>query len=160
MNDFDTIEEMFIYMEQGVESALRTEGSKMGVKVVKDDLDDKLYSMPESDYHVRTGELRNSVISIFDDKFAKSSKRNEKRITIDHDTSQTFMPSGHRSWVNDSIQNKNIPMWINEGHKGVLANPFIGINYFESSFQKISDQIIPTMIKGLRRFGIDGLEII
>lgn len=150
--NFDNIESLLTFVEGSMESVLRLDVSKMAVDMVKGELDAKLYSMPESEYYTRTGELRNSVMSVFDDKYSQGSKKGTKRIEIKHDTSQMYMPSGHRSWVNNTIQNKNLPMWINDGHAGLAT--FIGINYFDSSFKKISNEVINTFIKGFRRFGI------
>jgi len=152
--DFDSIESAIKFIEDSVENVLRADVSKVSVDIVKNELDMKLYSMPESDYYIRTGELRNSVVSIFDDKFEQASKKGLKRIEITHDTSSTFMPSGHRSWVNGRMQNSNIPMWIDGGFQGILPTAFVGINYFDSSFNRISNEIIPTMIKGLKKYGI------
>lgn len=151
--DFDTIEALQKHIENSVESVLRLNVSQMATDVVKGELDEKLYNRPPSEYYDRTYELKNSVISVFDDKFSRASKNNI-RIEIKHDTSRTFMPMGHRSWVNNSIQNRNIPGWINDGFQGVLPSPFIGINYFESSFLKIESKLKPTMIKGLKRYNI------
>lgn len=149
---FDDIDLLLNYAESAMEEILRLDTSKMAVDTVKAELDAKLYSMPESDYYTRTGELRNSVVSVFDDKYSGGSAKGTKRIEIKHDTSQTYMSSGHRSWVNNSIQNRNIPMWINEGYGGLST--FLGIHYYESSFDKISNKLISTFIQGFKRFGI------
>lgn len=143
------IDDLIPFLEGIVENIIKDDISKMGIKAVKDELDDKLYSMPESDYYTRTGELRNSVVSVFNPKSFKSGKR---EITINHDLTRKSMPSGHRSWQTEHIQNKNIPFWIDEGHGGLAK--FIAINYFDSSFKKISNLAIPTFIIGFKKYGI------
>jgi len=156
---FDNPDALMQAIENAVELAMRNDLSKVAVDIVKDQLDKDLYSRPESDYYVRTGELRNSVIATYDDNFASRSARGLKRLIIDHNTTRTFMPSGHRSWVTDRIQNSNIPDWISNGHQGVLPEPFIGINYFDNSYRRIVEIAVPTLVTSLRAKGIEAYAL-
>lgn len=153
---FDYLEQMEVYFETVAEDVLRDEGSKKGVSIMKDILIRDLYSQPESDYYVRTGELLNSVVSVFND--GQSSKK-KKIIEIKNATDENFMPSHHPNWFGEGRRNMNawIPQYIDEGHGG-LAN-FIGINYFQNTWDEFDLKITDALVKGFKKRGIDAYSV-
>ena len=96
-------------------------------------------------------ELLNSSVSVFNDR---ESKERKKVMDVYNDTSNTFMPSGHPSWADNSNQNVNIPMWMNDGTNSPLYS-HLQTNYIDIAHQKIESGIKEEFIIALKKYGLE-----
>lgn len=150
MSSFSSIEGLLKNIEKNVEDTLRKDISKYAVKTMKDKKKELVYSRPQSEYYERTYEFLNSTVSMYEDN--KSSSR-KKVLSVFTETNDTFMPSGHSSWVNDKKQNKKIPLWLEYGNFSSLHS-YDGAFYFHYSLIEIEDNLKKEFIKGLAKRGI------
>ena len=149
MSSFSTLSGLFTYVEKSIEEVLNNEVSTKGKELLKKSMQEKIYSRPVNSYP-RTEELLNSSDSSFE------SHGNIKLLNIFNNTSGSFMPSGHPSWVDGSNQNENIPLWLEFGN-GDAIYPYSGTGYFAFMVERLRTQLKPTIIKGLKKRGIDAI---
>lgn len=155
-SSFGSFEELCDFFEEISEEIMRDDVAKSGVSIMKDILVRDLYSHPESDVYVRTGELLNSVVALYNDNM---SNKKRKIVDIQNATSDAFMPSRHPNLFGEGGRNMNawIPQYIDEGHGG-LAN-FIGINYFDNTWNELDATIDKTIVLGFKKRGIDAYSV-
>jgi len=149
MPSFSTLSGLFSFVEKQIESTLQSEISQESKKMLKESMEDKVYSRPTTGIYERKNELLNSSDTEFE------SSGTTKILSVFNNTSNNFMPSGHPSWLNlDSNENEKIPFWLEFGNESSLY-AYSGTGYFEFMTQRLKKELKPLMIKGLKKRGID-----
>lgn len=121
MATHSTLQGLFAEIESVSEDILRKEIAKDSVEKFKDSIQENVYDDYLPLYYERTYELKESVISVFNDN---KSKRDKKVIMVYNDTSKQYMPSPHSSWVSGRPQRSSIPMWMNGGtNSPIFSHP-------------------------------------
>lgn len=69
-------------------------------------------------------------------------------------TTYEYMPSGHRSWIDNSNQNSNMPFFIQYGNNSSLYS-YIGRNYYDFAYTLIKSQLKSVIRKAMKKRGID-----
>lgn len=151
---YSSLKALEMAIKKEVENSLRSDVAENAVDIHKKLKKDNVYSRSESEWYDRTHELLNSSVANFNDNKSTSDKL---ELEIYDETNDTYMPSGHPSWLSKSSRNnKNryIPGWINDGHGG-LGVEYEETNYIEKAREKINKTSLDVLKKSLSKKGID-----